>query len=100
MEWSATAGGGWNIKPCPSGARGMLFVQLVSLARRKSIRVVTPPCNLHLTCRIKFRPARHRAFSSSVVSASEQDLGGQTARSRKRAFFTFLRLQCYENPFF
>ena len=56
MEWSATAGGGGNIKPCPNGARGMLYVQPVSLPRRKSIRVLTPPYNLHLTSRIKFRP--------------------------------------------
>lgn len=35
VEWSATAGGGGNIKPCPNGARGMLYVQLVSLERER-----------------------------------------------------------------
>lgn len=29
MEWSATAGGGWNIKPCPDGARGKDVNQFV-----------------------------------------------------------------------
>ena len=85
-----------DIKPCPNGARGMLYAPASQSAKMFInsccflCETVTPSCNLHVACRIKFRSALQRACSSSVVRASEIELGGQTARTGKRAFFSSL----------